>query len=185
MRSQRLVCRAPAIDAVAERLPLDDEAVDAVMAIITLQHWSDPVAGLREMRRVARDRVIVLTFDVGVVAESWLLSEYVPEVQADDSARFLRISEIVESLGGATVQDIPVPGDCTDGFFHAYFTRPEAYLEEAVRRAQSAWSRLPPGVERRAVSALREDLASGVWEQRHGDLRGALEYDAGLRLVVA
>ncbi len=148
MRAQRRAGLAPAIDGVAERLPIDDGGVDAVMAMITLQHWPDPVAGLREMRRIARGRVVVLTFDVEVVADSWLLSEYLPEVQADDSARFLAIAQIIEALGGGTVQEIPIPGDCTDGFFHAYFTRPEAYLDEGVRRAQSAWSRLPPGVER-------------------------------------
>jgi Methyltransferase domain len=184
MRAQRPPHLAPAIDGVAERLPLDDGAVDAAMAIITLQHWPHPVLGLREMRRVARGPVIVLTFDVAVARDWWLLSEYLPEVQADDAARFLAVGEIADTLGGAAVETVPIPDDCTDGFFHAYFTRPEAYLDRNVRRAQSAWSRLRPGVEQRAVSALRNDPASGAWDKRHGALRDLAEYDAGLRLII-
>ena len=184
MRAQRPRGLAPAIDGVAERLPLDDGAVDATMAIITIQHWPDPVLGLREMRRVSRGPVLVLTFDVKVAGDCWLLSEYLPEVHADDSARFPPVGQIAEALGGAAVEAIPIPGDCTDGFFHAYFTRPEAYLDPEVRRAQSAWSRLRPGVEQRAVSALRSDLAGGAWDKRHGALRGVAEYDGGLRLII-
>src|SRR5215208_3177943 len=61
MRRQRPDNLPPAIDAVAESLPLDDDAVEAAMAVLTVHHWSDPVAGLREMRRVARGPVVVLT----------------------------------------------------------------------------------------------------------------------------
>ncbi len=92
---------------------------------------------------------------------------------------------MAEALGGAVVEIVPVPADCTDGFFHAYLARPEAYLDPAVRAGQSAWPRLPAGVEQRALGALRADLETGAWDARHGSLRGAGEYEAGLRLVVA
>lgn len=185
MRAQRPRGSAPAIDAVAEALPLDDGAVDAAMAIITVQHWPDPVRGLRELSRVARGRVVVLTFDVSATGGSWLLSDYLPEAQADDAARFPAITDIAAALGGADVQEVPIPADCTDGFFHAYFARPEAYLDPAVRAAQSAWPRLPDGVEQRAVEMLSADLGSGAWDNRHGSIRGIGEYDGGLRLIVA
>lgn len=185
MRAQRPGGSAPAIDAVAEALPLDDGAVDAAMAIITVQHWHDPVRGLRELSRVARGRVVVLTFDVSATGGSWLLCDYLPEVQADDAARFPALTDIAAALGGADVQEVPIPADCTDGFFHAYFARPEAYLDPAVRAAQSAWARLPDGVEQRAVEILSADLESGAWDDRHGSIRGIGEYDGGLRLIVA
>src|SRR6266852_1130244 len=54
MRVQRPAGAAPAIDARAEALPLDDDAVDAAMACMTIHHWEPPWAGLAELRRVSR-----------------------------------------------------------------------------------------------------------------------------------
>ena len=45
-----------------ESLPFEDQSFDAAMAFATVHHWPDPIAGLREMRRVAR-RVVVFTHD--------------------------------------------------------------------------------------------------------------------------
>jgi hypothetical protein len=80
---------------------------------------------------------------------------------------------------------VPIRGDCRDGFLEAFFSRPEAYLDPDVRRAQSAWKRMPAGVEQRVVSALRADLESGAWDRRHGELRTVAAHDGGLRLVVS
>jgi SAM-dependent methyltransferase len=185
MRAQRPDHLPPAIAASAERLPLDDDAVDAAMAIITIHHWSDPAAGLRELRRVARGPVVVLTFDIDVLSGFWMITDYLPEALADDRKRFPAIAEITAILGHARVQPIPIPCDCTDGFFEAHYARPEAYLDPAVRGAQSVWPRLAQGVERRALAALEEDLRSGAWEERHSHLRAQPQYDGGLRLIVA
>jgi SAM-dependent methyltransferase len=183
MRSQRPQRLAPAIAARAEALPLDDGSVDAAMAILTVHHWDDAVAGLRELRRVARNRVVVVTFDIDVLARYWLLTDYLPEALDDDRERFPTIAEITHALGGASVEQVPVPADCTDGFFEAYYARPEALLDPNVRAAQSAWPRLPPGVEERAIAALAEDLESGEWDRRHGHLRHTDSYEAALRLI--
>lgn len=185
MRAQRPARLSPAIDARAEALPFDDGAFDAAMAIVTVHHWTDPVAGLRELRRVARGTVLVLTFDVDVLADFWMISDYLPEALADDRARFPTIEAIVEILGDARVEAIAIPADCSDGFFEAHYARPEAYLDPAVRAAQSVWPRLAAGVERRATSALQEDLASGAWDARHGALRRQPTYAGALRLIVA
>ena len=185
MRAQRAAQLAPAISGRAESLPLDDRSVDAAMAILTLHHWDDPVAGLCELRRVARDRVVVVTFDVDVLERYWLLADYLPEALADDRARFLPIDEITAALDGPRVENVAVPADCTDGFFEAYYARPEALLDPGVRASQSAWPRLPPGVEQRAIAALAADLESGAWDRRHGHLRQLDVYDAALRLVIA
>jgi SAM-dependent methyltransferase len=184
MRAERPRDSAPAIDAVAEALPLDDDAVDAAMAVITIQHWADPAAGLRELRRVARGPVVVVTFDPDRFADHWLM-EYVPEVLADDRARFPAIGFVAETLGGARVEPVPIPADCRDGFLEAYYARPEAFLDPAVRGSQSIWPRLPPGVEDRAIASLAADLDSGRWDDRHGDLRTTPEYHGALRLVIA
>jgi hypothetical protein len=89
------------------------------------------------------------------------------------------------STTGASVQAIPIPSDCTDGFFEAYYAQPEAYLDAAVRAAQSVWPRLPAGVEQRAIKALQADLRSGAWDARHGHLRSQASYEGGLRLIVS
>src|SRR5437879_918350 len=68
MRAQRPAAAAPAIAARAESLPLDDDAVDAAMACVTIHHWESPAAGLAEMRRVARGAVVVLTFELDALA---------------------------------------------------------------------------------------------------------------------
>lgn len=185
MRAQRPAHLTPAIDAHAEALPLDDDSVDAAMAIVTIHHWQDQVAGLREMRRVARGPVVIVTFDIDALTDYWMITDYLPETLADDRERFPSIEAIVETLGDATVEEVPIPLDCADGFFEAYYGRPEAYLDPAVRAAQSVWPRMPEGVEQRAIDALSTDLDSGAWDARYGHLRSLPAYQGGLRLVTS
>jgi SAM-dependent methyltransferase len=65
MIRQRPQGAAPAIQAVAAHLPFVDGAFEAALAVLTVHHWPDPVAGLRELRRVTRGRIVILTFDPG------------------------------------------------------------------------------------------------------------------------
>ena len=184
MRSQRPREIAPAIDARAEALPMDESSVDAAMATVTIHHWADPAQGLREMRRVARGPVVILTFDIDAVARYWLVEDYLPELLELEHRRFPAIADILEILPGARVESVPIPLGCTDGFIEAYYGRPEAYLDPAVRAAQSVWPPLNDGVEQRVVGALAEDLASGEWDHRHGQLRTLPAYEGALRLIV-
>lgn len=185
MRAQRPAHLPPAVDATADALPFDDDAFDAAMATITVHQWPDPAAGLRELRRVASDTVVVLTFDIDAFGEFWL-AHYVPELIEADRSRFPSIDEVRNALGGrTTVTSVPVPEDCTDGFIEAFYGRPERLLEERVRRAQSGWAFLAPGIEDRAVQHLLRDLESGDWDAEWGHLRDAPSYDGALRLVAA
>jgi SAM-dependent methyltransferase len=186
MRAQRAPHLAPVIDALAEALPLDDGSFDAAMAMVTIHHWRDSTAGLRELARVSRQRAVVLTFDPDALADFWLFRDYVPQALADDQIRFPSIEQVANALGGeVSVESIPISADCADGFLEAFYSRPEAFLDPSVRGAQSVWPRLPEGVEERAVATLRADLGSGVWEQRYGQLRCLPTYDGALRLVVS
>jgi SAM-dependent methyltransferase len=186
MRAQRLPGGVPAVAATAEAIPFDDDTFDAVMAVLTIHHWSDVEAGLREAARVARQRVVILTLDIERFGEGWLPSRYVPEVVARDRERFPTFEEIARWLGSSCVVDpVPVPADCADGFFEAFWARPEMYLDPDVRASQSGWHSVGPQVEARAVAQLRSDLEDGTWDRLFGDLRTRTEHDNGYRLVVA
>lgn len=185
MRSQRAVHLVPAIDAVAEDLPFADRTFDAALASVTVHQWRDLGRGLRELRRVTRGPVVVLTFDPEPLGRFWL-GEYAPELMARESGRMPPIGRITGILGGtAEVETVPIPADCVDGFAEAYFGRPEAFLDDRVRRAQSAWRFVDDETERRSVAALRAGLADGSWDRRHGELLSAPEYRGALRMVVA
>jgi hypothetical protein len=185
MRAQRPSSRVPAIDATAERLPFDDDSFAAAMATITVHQWSDKTRGLRELQRVTRGPIAILTFDPDALDRFWL-ADYAPELIAAERKRYPQIAWLGSLLeSGCEVHSIAVPGDCTDGFTEAYFSRPERLLEDDVRRAQSAWGFVEREDEQRAVARLREDLASGAWDRRYGELREQPEFDGSLRLIVA
>jgi SAM-dependent methyltransferase len=185
MRAQRPAGGARCVAAVAERLPFEDRSFDAAMAVSTVHHWPDPIAGLREMRRVAR-RVVVFTCDTSETAwrgRFWLTRDYLPEV-ADLVAGRPLFAELAAAIEART-EPVLIPWDCADGFFEAHWRRPEAYLDDHVRRAVSVWTRVGPDVEERAVRRLRDDLISGRWAERNRDLVGLDEAELGLRLLVA
>ncbi len=185
MRAQRPAHLSAAIDAVAEDLPFADNSFDAAMATITIHQWPDLDRGLRELRRVSRGPVVLLVIDGAAIDRFWL-ADYAPELIANEQRRFPDIAHVRGVLGGtSTVTSIPVPIDCVDGFFEAYYARPEGFLDPAVRRSQSAWGFVEPDVVERAVARLRADLDSGEWDRRYGALRSQPEYDGSLRLIVA
>jgi SAM-dependent methyltransferase len=184
MRSQRPAGTAPCVAGAAENLPFPDGSFDAAMAFATIHHWQDPIAGLREMRRVAR-RVVVFTHDTtdaGWLGRFWLTRDYLPEV-ADLIAGRPSLTELAGAIGART-EPVLVPWDCVDGFFEAYWRRPEAYLEEHVRRGVSVWAKVGPDAEHRAVNRLRDDLASGRWAERNQDLLDLDAAELGLRLLI-
>jgi SAM-dependent methyltransferase len=184
MRAQRPVGAAPCVAAAAEQLPFGDQRFDAAMAFSTVHHWQDPIAGLRELRRVAR-RVVVFTHDssdIGWCHRFWLTRDYLPEA-ASLVVRRPSLAEQAQSIG-ASVEPVLIPWDCADGFFEAYWRRPEAYLDDRVRRGVSVWARVGPEAEQRAVRRLRADLASGQWAERNRDLVDLDAAELGLRLLV-
>lgn len=185
MRAQRPPTAAPAIDGAAERLPFDTGSFDAALATVTIHQWTDVDEGLRELRRVSRGPVVVLTFDADALLDFWL-NAYVPEVVTTERRRFPAIGHVTSVLGGdASVLSVPIPLDCTDGFGEAYYGRPEAFLDPDVRQAQSGWVLTDQDAVARGVGRLAADLASGAWDAEHGHLRTQPEYVGSVRLIVA
>ncbi len=185
MISQRPPGAAPAVQARAEELPVADHAADAVMALLTVHHWSDLAAGLAELKRAARRRIVVLTWDQEVCREFWLLREYLPEAAAFDDARATPIDQLAALLGGARVEPVLVPHDCSDGFAAAYWRRPAAYLDPAVRASMSMLAQTGDDVLGPGLRRLAADLESGRWQDRHADLLARQEFDGGYRLLIA
>jgi SAM-dependent methyltransferase len=185
MRAQRPPGAARCLAAAAESLPFEDQSFDAAMAVSTVHHWPDPIAGMREMRRVA-GRVVVFLFDTSDTAwrfRFWLTRDYLPEVVNLVAGR----PSLTEQAGaiGARLEPVLIPWDCADGFFEAYWRRPEEYLDDHVRRGISVWTTVGPDAEQRAVRNLRDDLDSGRWAERNRDLVALDAAELGARLLVA
>ena len=185
MIAQRGPGSAPAVRAVAEDLPFGDDSFDAAMAVLTLHHWSDVNAGLSEMVRVARRRVVVVAFDSDVWEDQWIVRDYLPEVLTHHAGSHRPIAQVLAALPRATVQPLLAPRDCTDRMFATLWARPEEYLDPRVRAATSTWDRIPPAAVARALGRLHRDLASGAGDERYGDLRETPVRDVGLRLIRA
>lgn len=186
MAAQRTPDLAPAIRAGAGDLPLRDRSVDAAMAVLTIHHWDDDQErGVREMRRVARGAVVILTYDSAVSEQMWLLADYLPEVAELDRRIFPSPDVLRRWLGGRTrVDAVPVPRDTRDWMLGSFWAHPERVLDERARNATSGFARMDDAVVARVVAAVRRDLESGAWDERYGHLRTLDSYDVGLRLVV-
>ncbi|WP_405982382.1 SAM-dependent methyltransferase [Streptomyces sp. NBC_00158] len=145
-----------------------------------------PVEPSESMRaRPARGPVVVLTCDPELVKDFWLY-EYAPEVLDTEARRYPPIEEMAGALGGTgTIQAVPVPLDCTDGFNEAYYGRPEMLLAPAARQACSAWSFIDDGARARFDEGLRRDLESGARDERSGHLRTQATYEGALVIVRA
>ena len=182
MIEQRPVGAAPAIQARAEALPFRNSSFDAVLAILTVHHWSDQAKGLSECARVARSKVVIFTNDFEICANFWLF-DYFPELLRADRHVFPPIANFTEALGSVEVVTVPIPSDCRDGFLGAYWKRPSAYLDPVVRDGISTFAKI--GDASSQLQQLQQDLESGAWEQRYAALQGLSALDLGYRLVIA
>lgn len=186
MRKQRLdKGKVPAIDAKADNLPFDDVAFDASMALITVHHWPDINAGLKEMRRVTKGPVVIMTFDPEHLDDFWN-AEYFPEVIEVEKARYPTIDYIARCLGGhCKIVPVPIPLDCKDGFQEAFYGRPEAFLDKQVRLSQSAWGFIADDKQEEIVERLKKDLEDGTWDNKYGYFRTQAFFTCALRLIVS
>lgn len=181
MLAQRPIGAAPAVQASAEALPFGDGAFDASMAVLSDHHWPDRVAGLRELRRVAGRRTVVFQCDLEAQQDFWLLRDYLKP----DWDGAMTMSELAGHLGAQRIEPVPIPYDCRDGFFSAYWRRPQAYLDPRVRDGISVFRLMPPEQVDTAIERLRADLDSGEWARRNADILGRDAMDYGYRLLIA
>ncbi|AVH61072.1 methyltransferase domain-containing protein [Streptomyces sp. HG99] len=185
MIAQRPAGSARAMQASAESIPLADDSADAAMALLTVHHWTDLEAGIGELLRIARRRVVILTWDQVAFRRFWLVHDYLPEAATFDDTRAIAIDRLAALLGGARIETVPIPHDCTDGFGAAFWRRPDAYLDPQVRAGISMLAQTGEEVLRPGLARLSDDLSSGLWYERHADLLARGTLDAGYRLLVA
>jgi SAM-dependent methyltransferase len=185
MIGQRPNGSAPAVQASAEDLPFADGSFDASMAVLTAHHWADLDAGLAEMQRVSRERIVIVAFDPEALADLWIARDYFPEMLSLKRRSGASSGDLMARLPESTSVPIPVPRDCTDLFFAALWARPEMLFDEQVVRPMWVWQSISEEARRGGRERLAADLESGIWEERHGHLRERRELDVGLRLVLS
>jgi SAM-dependent methyltransferase len=181
MIGQRPASLPQSVRGVAEALPLADKSVDAALAVLSAHHWADRPAAFAEIRRVARRRAVFFTHDPD--APFGWLDDYFPSLADDRLSRYPRLIEF-DVLGRVTIEPVPVPADCTDGFTAAYWRRPNAYLNEGIRANMSTFALLDPRVVADGVARLARDLTDRSWHGRYASLLELPELDVGYRLVV-
>ncbi len=179
MIQQRGASASPVVRGYAENLPFDDAAFDASMAVLTVHHWTDKENGLKELCRVAQDRVVILTFDP--LHQGYWLADYIPELVTLDQGQMPRMTDFEHWIGPVEVTPVPIPYDCTDGFLGAYWRRPAAHLDPKIRAAISSFWVIQNVSEK--LDRLAADLDSGAWVERYSDLLELDDYDFGYRLV--
>ncbi len=181
MIEMRTKTTAAVVQGIAEKLPFKDNSFDVAIGILTIHHWSDIVEGLGEMRRVAKHKVVLLTW-IEDSPQFWL-EDYFPDMRVVDKALFPTLEELDQWLCGISSEIVEVPGDCTDGFMCAYWKRPDAYLNVGVRAAISTFARMPD--IKAGLAQLKSDLSSGAWVKKYGNLLNKSSLDLGYRLVVS
>jgi SAM-dependent methyltransferase len=183
MIDQRPATAAPVVQASAERLPFGDRSFDAAMAVLTIHHWADLEAGLSELQRVARRRIVLVTFDPGALAGLWIARDYFPEILGLKRQSSITGIELAATLPNVTISPLPAPRECEDHFFAALWARPEMFFDDEVLRPMWVWQSISEEARRNGRERLAADLESGAWEERYGHLRSQAELDVGLRIV--
>ena len=173
------------MDAVAEALPFPDDHFDASMTTFSVHQWANLDAGLAEMRRVTRGPVIILTCDPDLLDRFWL-ARYAPAVIETERRRYPSIPQLRAGLGGTVSVDmVPIPLDCSDGFNEAYYGRPEQLLLPEARAACSAWSFVPEAAAASYAADLGRAIDSGEWDEQYGELRQQPTFEGSLVVVGA
>ncbi|TDD45998.1 class I SAM-dependent methyltransferase [Kribbella antibiotica] len=79
----------------AAAVPLPDESCDLIWLFLTLHHWSDPLQGLREVRRVLRPGgTVILRTQFGDRMPDLYWYRYFPNASRVDAAMYLSLDEL-------------------------------------------------------------------------------------------
>jgi ubiquinone/menaquinone biosynthesis C-methylase UbiE len=176
------------LDGVAECLPLANQAADAAIVMLAIQHFQSHQQALQEIGRVVGPgQIIIFTYDPAMISSFWL-TDYFPEFINDVESTFLPITQLkdeIQSVTGREVQvtPFPLPQDLTDSFAAVGWAQPERYLDSKIRDGISSFAKFNTQQLSDGLARLQADLSSGAWDQRHGYLRQQTQYDLGYCFV--
>lgn len=171
-------------DASAEALPFDDNLFDGAVMTLCLHHMDDWKMGLREaLRVIGHCPLVIFAFDIEYKADFWLF-DYFPEfieIDRNWSVTLAEIAEFVEQdlQANFTCEAFPLPKDLLDHFAAASWSRPENYLQARYRNGISSFSKISEDTVRRGLELLENDLESGAWTTKYGELLEQEFYDRG------
>jgi SAM-dependent methyltransferase len=177
------------VQACAESMLLPDSSADGAIVVLALHHFRDRMAAFGEILRVVGNGPVVLfTFDPVAVSKFWL-ARYFPQL----GRRFggsVCLSGIISEIQGLVPQrkvnmvPFPLPRDLQDKFGAASWGHPEDYLDAEIRNGISDFALMPAAEFQSGLQKLRDDLASGRWDEAYGSLRTLEAYDVGYHFIV-
>lgn len=182
MIAQRKRGSLPVEQAFAEKLPFGNKCFSHAMMVLSLHHWANRALAVKEINRVVTDKFVAITWDP-TSEPFWLTRDYFPEIHATDKLIFPALETFNDYFDDVKISPLPIPSDCQDGFFAAFWKRPEAYLSHQVRQSMSPFAKvknLAAGLQK-----LEADPASGVWTQNNHALLDLSALDVGYRLISA
>lgn len=176
MLNQRAPDAHPAIQGSAESLPFENKSFSHSLTILSMHHWQNRAQAFNEIKRVTSERFVALSWSPDA-KRYWLTADYFPEIHDIDQAIFPTKQELKSAFPGIKFSPLLIPADCIDGFTAAFWARPEAYLQPQVRQSMSTFSKIKR--VREGITKLKQDLESGHWQQKHGEILRSQSLDAG------
>ncbi len=176
--------------AMAEQLPLKDNAVDAAICINALHQFNDAETAYRQMARtVGKGPIITLTADRRQSESNWI-RDYFPGVWETAIKMYpplqMRIAQLCRATGKQIhIESFHIPYNIKDLFFGAGWRTPRLYTQTGFLQNISAfiWS------ERRHVSEgmarLSSDLESGKWCKQYANFESRADLDFGYKFLIA
>lgn len=182
MIAQRKVGSHPVKQASAELLPFEDNSFSHAMTILSMHHWADRPRGFSEINRVATEKFVAISWNPHA-EPFWLTRDYFPEIHEMDKAIFPDLDELTQFFDDVQIRPLPIPEDCEDGFFAAFWKRPFAYLRPEVRQATSPFSKVKNPES--GLQKLKDDLESGAWAEKNQAILQLPALDVGYVLITA
>jgi ubiquinone/menaquinone biosynthesis C-methylase UbiE len=153
----------------AEALPFADASIDGILASLTIHHWQDVDAGLKEAGRVLKpgSHLVIFTATPKQMEGYWL-SHYFPKMIRESGAMMPTLEAILNSFEAAGLQLVAtenyfVQPDLKDLFLQSGKHNPRLYFDEQVRKGISSFAAVAHAEEvKTGLARLALDIDSGA-----------------------